>query len=93
MRKGKVSVGETLQNEAANVETIITNIQDNEITVMNSSGLNVGDFTFAKKKQEGHFRPSGVPMRGEWLEVTLTKIGNQPYYITATNTEVIPSKL
>lgn len=89
----QVSVGETLQNEAANVETVITNIQDNEITVMNSSGLNVGDFTFAKKKQEGHFRPSGVPMRGEWLEVTLTKIGNQPYYITATNTEVIPSKL
>ena len=89
----QVSVGETLQNEAANVETVITNIQDNEITVMNSSGLNIGDFTFAKKKQEGHFRPSGVPMRGEWLEVTLTKIGNQPYYITATNTEVIPSKL
>ena len=65
----------------------------NTVTVSDSSGFTVEDFIAVQKKQVGSFRPSGVPMRGKWMEVTLTKTGNEPYYIASVHTEVIKSFL
>lgn len=89
----QVSVGDTLTNEEASYESEITAIVGNTITVQDAQGFQLNDFMVTKKKQNGHFRPSGVPMRGEWMEVTLSKIGDQPYYIGSVSTEVMKSWL
>lgn len=89
----QISVGESLVNETQNYQSEITAIIKNTITVSNASGFNIGDFVAGQKKQLGTFRPNGVPIRGKWMEVTLSKYGNEPYYISAVYTEVIKSQL
>ncbi|MFX1667818.1 hypothetical protein JZ968_06495 [Riemerella anatipestifer] len=89
----QVSVGNTLLNEEASYQSEITAIVGNKISVRDASGFHLNDFIVAQKKQVGHFRPSGVPMRGEWMEVTLSKLGNQPYYISSVSTEITKSWL
>ncbi|MDY3326697.1 hypothetical protein PG299_02575 [Riemerella anatipestifer] len=89
----QVSVGNTLLNEDASYQSEITAIVGNKISVRDASGFQLNDFIVAQKKQVGHFRPSGVPMRGEWMEVTLSKLGNQPYYISSVSTEITKSWL
>lgn len=50
-------------------------------------------FAVASPQRSEGYRPDGVPMRGKWLEATLTKTDNQKFYIASVNTEVIQSKL
>lgn len=87
----QVSTSDKLINEAETVDVAITNIQGKIISVANTSGLQTGNYVGAKKGQIGTFRPNGVPIRGEWMEVTLTKTGNQDFYISSISTEVLKS--
>ena len=86
----QVSVGDTLSNQDG-ISSVITDIDGKSITVSDASNFNIGDFTAALKKQEGSFRPNGVPIRGKWMEVTLTKNSNACYYLTSVNTEILKS--
>lgn len=87
----QVTMNDSVANESGSVITAITNISGNKITVALPTGLNIGDFVGAQKGQVGNFRPNGVPIRGENMEVTLTKSGSEPYYITSVTTTVIGS--
>lgn len=87
----QVSTSDKLINEAETVDVAITNIQGKIISVADASGLQTGNYVGAKKGQIGTFRPNGVPIRGEWMEVTLTKTGNQDFYISSISTEVLKS--
>ena len=69
----------------------IMDIQGNVITVEYTSELAPNDFTVVSKKYQGNYRPGGVPIRGEWMEVTLSKSGMEANYITSVNTEIIKS--
>lgn len=87
----QVSTSDKLINESETVDVAITNIQGKIISVADASGLQIGNYVGAKKGQIGTFRPNGVPIRGEWMEVTLTKSGNKDYYISSISTEVLKS--
>jgi len=87
----QVTMNDSVANEFGSVLTAITNISGNKITVALPTGLNVGDFVGAQKGQVGNFRPNGVAIRGENMEVTLTKSGSEPYYITSVTTTVLGS--
>lgn len=89
----QISVGDYLSNKDISYKSEIVSISKNEVKVANASGFNTGDFAVGLKKQNESFRPNGVPMRGKWMEVTLSKSGNEPYYISAVYTEVIKSQL
>ena len=93
----QVCIGGVLINEDDDKKTIIKGIYDNKVIVEDGSIFAIGEFICSEKPQVGMFRPNGVPMRGEWMEVTLTTSfeGNdmEMPYMTAVNTEVIPSKL
>ena len=87
----QVTQNDTLINEAGTVNIAITSISGKTISVASTEGLNVGDFVGVQKGQVGNFRPNGVPIRGENMEVTLTKSGNLPYYITSVSTNLTGS--
>lgn len=89
----QISVGDSLFNESMNFTSEITAINKNTITVADASGFALNEFIAGQKKQMGSFRPSGVPMRGKWMEVTLCKYGSDPYYLSAVYTEIIKSRL
>lgn len=93
----QVCIGGVLINEDDDKRAIIKGISDNKVIVEDGSIFAIGEFICSEKPQVGMFRPNGVPMRGEWMEVTLTTSfeGNdrEMPYMTAVNTEVIPSKL
>lgn len=89
----QISVGDYLSNKDISYKSEIVSISKNEVKVANASGFNTGDFAVGLKKQNESFRPNGVPMRGKWMEVTLSKSGNEPYYVSAVYTEVIKSQL
>lgn len=82
----QVTHNDTIINEAGTVNIGITSINGKTVTVASTAGLNIGDFVGVQKGQVGNFRPNGVPIRGENMEVTLTKSGNLPYYITSVST-------
>lgn len=88
----QVTANDRLVNIAGSVNQNITKISGVTITVGNPSGLNPGDFVGVQKGQIGDYRPNGVPIRGDYMEVTLRKSGSQPYYITSVNTLIIPSE-
>ncbi|WP_294202993.1 hypothetical protein [uncultured Chryseobacterium sp.] len=87
-----IYIGDVLINELSSVSSKITSISGNTLTVENISGFSVGDYILAKQLQVGSVRPNGVPIRGEWMEVTLSKPGGLPYYLAAVYTEVKQSK-
>ena len=89
----QISVGDSVFNESMNYTSEITAINKNTITVVDASGFVANEFIAGQKKQSGSFRPSGVPMRGKWMEVTLCKYGSNPYYLSAAYTEIIKSHL
>ena len=88
-----VAVGDKLINE--NMATVgdIIDINNNTITIGNPYIGNVGDYILAEKITDGTYTPDGVSIRGKWMVVTITKTGNEPYYLTSVATEVIESKL
>lgn len=88
-----VAVGDKLINE--NMATVgdIIDINNNTITIGNPYIGNVGDYVLAEKITDGTYTPDGVPIRGKWMTVTLTKTGDEPFYLTSVATEVIESKL
>lgn len=88
-----VSVGDLLMIQNSNIEYEILAINENLITLSNVIGLSVNDFAFAVKKYTSGYRPDGDPIRGKWMEVTLTKVTSDPIYITSSSTELIPSLL
>lgn len=88
-----VAVGDVLANENLKEIATIKHIIGNEIILENTTDIKVGEYMVAQRKMLDGYRPDGVPMRGKWAEITLTKNGNKAYYITAVNTEVIQSKL
>lgn len=87
----QIYIGDMLSNESETVTINIDNITGNTITIASTTGFNIGDFVFVKQNQFGSLRPNGVPIRGEWMEVTLTKEGTQPFYVSSVYTEVIKS--
>lgn len=86
-----ISVGDFLMIQNSTIEYLIVGVSKNIIQVNNSAGLNVGSFAFGAKKYSGGYRPDGDPIRGKWMEITLTKTTDQPIYITSVSTEVIKS--
>jgi len=86
----QVTSNDSIINESGSVTIPIANIFGKTITVASITGLSVGDFVGVQKGQVGDFRPNGVPIRGENMEVTLTKSGSEPYYITSVSTIFIP---
>lgn len=87
----QIAVGDTLHNQDLTFGSDIIDIQGNIITIADATGLSANDFTVASKKYYGSYRPGGVPIRGEWMEVTLSKDGTDANYINAVNTEIIKS--
>lgn len=86
-----VSVGDLLQHENSTTEYTITQINNNVATLNSTAGLSVGYYCFAAKKYSGNYRPDGDPIRGKWMETTLSKFTNDPIYITSVSTEIIKS--
>lgn len=89
----EVAVGDFLYTEESGMETKIEDINANIITVEDGSNLSEQSFAIANKQYDGYYRADGSPVRGKWMEVTLTKTGNEPYYINTVFTEVIKSWL
>lgn len=87
----QIAVGDTLTNESKSTESTITGITGNLITVQDASGFQAGEFTAALKQQADGFSPDGVPIRGDFMEVTLKSSGDKSYYISSVTTEVKPS--
>ena len=88
-----IAVNDTLVNDNSQLNSKITGINKNIITVESASDFAVGDYTYCTKIMEGGYRPDGIPMRGQWMEFTLTKIPDKEIFLTSVYTEVIKSNL
>ena len=88
-----IAVNDTLVNDNNQLNSKITGINKNIITVESAANFSVGDYTYCTKIMEGGYRPDGIPMRGQWMEFTLTKIPDKEIFLTSVYTEVIKSNL
>jgi hypothetical protein len=88
-----ISSLDTLKSKTTNSQSKITDIKKNVIFVQSSIGFIVGEYAFAEKQSTMTYRPDGTPMRVKWMEVTMTKSGNEPHFINAVSTEIIKSYL
>lgn len=88
-----VAINDTLNvHEGFNSSKII-GIENNMITVEDATAFSEGEYVFASKVEENGYRPDGIPMRGQWMEFTLTKVPERDIFLTSVYTEVIESKL
>lgn len=88
-----ISINDTLNiNEGFNSSKIV-GIEDNTLTVEDGTAFSIGEYVFVSKVEENGYRPDGIPMRGQWMEFTLTKIPEREIFLTSVYTEVIESKL
>lgn len=87
-----ISVGDVIA-KGNEIPSIITAIEDGIIKISNTSGFSVDDYIFSFKKQVGNYTADGEPIRGKWMEVTLTNSSSDKVYLTGVNTEVIKSYL
>lgn len=90
--ENSIAINDTLQDEAGNKSKIV-GIDKSTITVEDASLFTVAEYVFASKVEENGYRPDGVPMRGQWMEFTLSKVPDKEIFITSVYTEVIESKL
>ena len=88
-----ISSLDTLKSKTTNSQSKIIDIKKNVIFVESSLGFIIGEYAFAEKQSTMTYRPDGTPMRGKWMEVTMTKSGNEPHFINAVSTEIIKSYL
>lgn len=87
-----ISVGDVIA-KGNEIPSVITEIEDGIIKINNTSGFSVDDYIFSFKKQVGNYTADGEPIRGKWMEVTLTNSSSDKVYLTGVNTEVIKSYL
>lgn len=88
-----VNIGDELVNNVTNAKSKIVNISGKYIEVENGALFNVGDYCYTEQLKVGYYRPNGVPMRGQWLEYTLSLTPTEETYLTSVYTEVIKSNL
>lgn len=86
-----VAINDTL-NDENNHSSRIIGLEHNTLTVQDASQFNVGEYVYASKVEDNGYRPDGIPMRGQWMEFTLTKVPEKEIFLTAVYTEVIESK-
>lgn len=86
-----VSVGDVLVGDTTNVQSEIINIQGNIITVADGTIFQQGEFAYTLKQYGFNYSPDGEPIRGKWMEVTLSQNTSEPIYITSCSTEIIKS--
>jgi hypothetical protein len=67
-----VNIGDELVNNVTNAKSKIVNISGKYIEVENGALFNVGNYCYTEQLKVGDYRPNGVPMRGQWLEYTLS---------------------
>ena len=87
-----ISVGDVIA-KGNEIPSVITAIEDGIIKISNTSGFSVDDYIFSFKKQVGNYTADGEPIRGKWMEVTLTNSSSDKVYLTGVNAEVIKSYL
>ncbi|MDR2205825.1 MAG: hypothetical protein LBE36_06695 [Flavobacteriaceae bacterium] len=87
----EIMSGDVLTDETGN-QSVIESVSGNTIIVENASVFSIGDYTYTQPQEINGFRPNGGVMRGQWMEVTLTKIPQEKIYISAATTEVVESK-
>ena len=88
-----VNIGYELVNNVTNAKSKIVNISGKYIEVENGALFNVGNYCYTEQLKVGNYRPNGVPMRGQWLEYTLSLTPTEETYLTSVYTEVIKSNL
>ena len=88
-----ISINDTLNIEEGFNSSKITGVEDNTLTVEDGTAFSVGEYVFVSKVEENGYRPDGIPMRGQWMEFTLTKVPEREIFLTSVYTEVIESKL
>lgn len=93
-----INVGDTLLTEEMETigEVTAINHQLFEINYQpttNQQPPSINQFIVAQPPMQNGYRPDGAPMRGKWMEVTLSKKDHQLFYISSAHTEVISSKL
>jgi len=88
-----VNIGDELVNNVTNAKSKIVNISGKYIDVENGALFNVGNYCYTEQLKVGDYRPNGVPMRGQWLEYTLSLTPTEETYLTSVYTEVIKSNL
>lgn len=88
-----VNIGDELVNNVTNAKSKIVNISGKYIEVENGALFNVGNYCYTEQLKVGDYRPNGVPMRGQWLEYTLSLTPTEETYLTSVYTEVIKSNL
>lgn len=88
-----VNIGDELVNKTTNAKSKIVNISGKYIEVENGALFSVGTYCYAEQLKVGDYRPNGVPMRGQWIEYTLSITPTEETYLTSVYTEVIKSNL
>lgn len=86
-----IAINDTLNSASGNSSKII-GMESNTLTVADASLFTVGEFVSASKVEENGYRPDGIPMRGQWMEFTLSKVPEKEIFLTAVYTEVEESK-
>lgn len=88
-----VNIGDELVNKTTNAKSKIVNISGKYIEVENGALFSVGTYCYAEQLKVGDYKPNGVPMRGQWIEYTLSITPTEETYLTSVYTEVIKSNL
>ena len=68
--------------------TTVQSFEDNVVTVVDATNINVGDFVYVKREGKQH----GAVMRGNRMKVTLTATSSDLVELFAMNTLVVQSK-
>ena len=88
-----IAIGDTLNDKEGINSSKIIGIDNITLTVQDATEFSIGEFVFVSKLEENGYRPDGIPMRGQWMEFTLTKVPEREIFLTSVYTEVIESKL
>lgn len=93
-----INVGDTLLTEEMETIGEVTTINQHLFEINYQSTTNqqtpsINQFIVAQPPMQNRYRPDGAPMRGKWMEVTLSKKDHQLFYISSAHAEVISSKL